>query len=187
MTTRTIAVVLLALVCGASMAFVFYRNIARGAPVEATSVNTESVVVAVKSLPRFHQMNEGDLTIRRCSKEWVTEDTLTKVEDVIGQITSANLAEGDVLTQGKLINKGGVACLVAPNMRAYAIQTSRATSNVAGFIMPGDKVDVLLNLKGSRGDTTGGGSTTTLLQNIEVLRWPIAWMRRRITSSLPKK
>jgi pilus assembly protein CpaB len=54
-------------------------------------------------------------------------------------------------------------------MRAYTIQTSRIASNVAGFIMPGNKVDVLMNMKGSRGDSTGGGSTTTLLQAVEVL------------------
>ena len=41
--------------------------------------------------------------------------------------------------------------------------------SVAGFILPGNKVDVLLNLRGNANDETGGGSTTTLLQSIEIL------------------
>ena len=43
-------------------------------------------------------------------------------------------------------------------------------ANVAGFILPGNRVDVLLNLRSNgRDDPTGGGSTTTLLQAVEIL------------------
>ena len=41
--------------------------------------------------------------------------------------------------------------------------------SVAGFVRPGDKVDVLLNLRGTSQDETGGGSTLTLLQSAEIL------------------
>jgi len=47
---------------------------------------------------------------------------------------------------------------------------SRVPTNVAGFVLPGSLVDVLLNLEGGgREDGTGGGSTATLLQAVKVL------------------
>jgi Flp pilus assembly protein CpaB len=55
-------------------------------------------------------------------------------------------------------------------MRAYTIQTPQVASNVAGFVLPGSRVDILLNLRGSgANDPTGGGSTTTILQAVEIL------------------
>jgi pilus assembly protein CpaB len=42
---------------------------------------------------------------------------------------------------------------------------------VSGFILPGNRVDILLTMDGPGGDrdATGGGTTVTLLQNIEIL------------------
>jgi pilus assembly protein CpaB len=75
-------------------------------------------------------------------------------------------------------------------MRAFTIHTPSIASGVAGFVLPGNKVDVLLTIADLSGDTqsavfplatpsplgrntglrpTGGGSTTTLLQNVEIL------------------
>lgn len=54
-------------------------------------------------------------------------------------------------------------------MRAFTITTTLA-SGVAGFILPGNKVDVLLTIANvGATDQTGGGSTTTLLQDVEIL------------------
>ena len=72
----------------------------------------------------------------------------------------------------------GLAALVPKGKRAYSIVASRmgmspgmsAGLSVAGFILPGNKVDVLLNIKNTSYDgSSGGGRTTTLLQSIGVL------------------
>jgi pilus assembly protein CpaB len=73
-------------------------------------------------------------------------------------------------------------------MRAFTIHTPSIESGVAGFVLPGNRVDVLLTVGELPGTNpvafstplaspplfnaprpTGGGSTTTLLQNIEIL------------------
>ena len=52
-----------------------------------------------------------------------------------------------------------------PNgMRAFTIHTPSVASGVGGFVLPGNKVDVLLTMDGKRGSIT-----TTLLQNLEIL------------------
>jgi Flp pilus assembly protein CpaB len=64
----------------------------------------------------------------------------------------------------------GLAAVIPPGMRAVTIQTPNVATGVAGFILPGSKVDVLLSMSGQgRNDNTGGGSTITLLQNVEIL------------------
>jgi pilus assembly protein CpaB len=57
-----------------------------------------------------------------------------------------------------------MAALVPDGMRAFTVPTPSAASGVAGFILPGNKVDVLLTLEGRRGSVT-----TTLVQNLEIL------------------
>jgi pilus assembly protein CpaB len=53
-------------------------------------------------------------------------------------------------------------------MRAYAILTPNDSSLVAGLVEPGDKVDVLLTDDSDK-ELTGGGVTTVLMPNIEVM------------------
>jgi pilus assembly protein CpaB len=52
---------------------------------------------------------------------------------------------------------------IPKGMRAFTIQTATMAAGVAGFILPGNKVDVLMTMSGS------GDSTITLLQGVEVL------------------
>ena len=60
--------------------------------------------------------------------------------------------------------------MIPSGMRAFTIRTPHVAAGVGGFILPGNRVDVLLTTSGSGpNDVTGGGATTTLLQNVEVL------------------
>jgi pilus assembly protein CpaB len=100
------------------------------------------------------------------------EDILNAVEEAQDRAAATLMIPGEPVLGTKLAprNAGrGLAALVPKGMRAYTIQTSRVTASVAGFVLPGNRVDVLLNLKGCSDDKTGGGSTTTLLQSVEIL------------------
>lgn len=54
-------------------------------------------------------------------------------------------------------------------MRAYAIHVSRQASGGVGFILPGNKVDVRLNLRRIQAGESGGAATVSLLQSVEIL------------------
>ena len=89
-----------------------------------------------------------------------------------GRTILASVQAGEPLLNTKLADRDagrGLAALVPEGMRAVTIQTSRVASNVAGFVLPGNRVDVLLTLRGGNHDATGGGSSTTLLQAVEIL------------------
>src|SRR5262249_10541442 len=108
----------------------------------------------------------------------VPSDAVTKIEDAIDRGTITGLTKDEVVISGRLSSKGqmGVAPGVPVGMRAVTIKTQSAATVVGGHLLPGNHVDVLLTLKNSalgilnaNPDETGGGSTTTLLQNVEVL------------------
>src|SRR5205823_13255878 len=59
-----------------------------------------------------------------------------------------------------------------PGMRAVSIQVPTVPVGVAGFVLPRSKVDVVLTVSTNytvKEKDYGGGTATTLLQNVEVL------------------
>lgn len=173
MSPRTIVVVFLALVSGAGMAVgVLQSNRPRSTAVVA-STETEPVLVALVGFERGKMVTEEDVEVRQWPKGLAPGSALRAVEDAVERVAVGQVLKGELILGPKLAPKDagrGLAALIPPGMRAFTVMTSRVASNVAGFVLPGNKVDVLLNLKGGgRGDDTGGGSTTTLLQAVEVL------------------
>jgi pilus assembly protein CpaB len=71
------------------------------------------------------------------------------------------------VTATKLSSRGGgLSMLVRPNMRAAGLQVNQV-SGVSGFILPGDRVDVLATV--DQNQVGQEAITRTVLQNIEVL------------------
>lgn len=171
MSCRAILVVALALICGASAAVGVSRMLYElGTPV--VGPETEPILVAAVDMPRGHTITLADVRIGAAPQGTLPKGALVRPEEATDRATLIPLVAGEAVLDGKLAAKHagkGLAALVPLGMRAYTIQASRAASSVGGFILPGNKVDVLLNLRGNAGDDAGGGSTTTLLQSIEIL------------------
>ncbi len=172
MSTRTILVVFMALISGAGMAVgVLQSN--RPAGAEVTTTETEEVLVATADLQRGTILSESDVVVRKWPKGMAPENVLREVDEALERVVIGQILAGELILTPKLTadESGlGLASMVPPTMRAVTIMASSVALNVAGFVLPGNKVDVLLNLRGGRGDDpTGGGSTTTLLQAVEVL------------------
>jgi pilus assembly protein CpaB len=164
--------VFLALLSGASMAVGVMRSNRANAKGVADGLDIVAVVVAAVDVPRATQLTAEHVRLCDWPKGLVPKGAVMKLEEAIGHVTVGPVLAEELILQPKLTSKqakGELATLVPVGMRAYTIQASRVASNVAGFILPGNQVDVLLNLRGSRDDETGGGSTTTLLQAVEVL------------------
>jgi len=79
------------------------------------------------------------------------------------------MVAGEPVLPNKISGKNGRAILstvIDPNMRAAAIRVDDV-NGVAGFVQPGDRVDVMLTRKASDRDIATG--TDLLLQNVKVL------------------
>jgi len=170
MSIRAVFVVGLAIVCGLSAAVGMNRL--RRTERVLEQMETTPVVVAAAAVARGTMISLGDLTIRDWPTEMIPEGVLTDVDEAVDRAAIVPIAVGEPLLETKLADRDagrGLAALIPKGMRAYTIQATRVASNVAGFILPGNRVDVLLTLRGTRDDGTGGGSTTTLLQAVEIL------------------
>ena len=172
MSLRTIFVVFLALLSGVGVAVGVMQSSRPSINAEPTT-ETETVLVAVANVERGRAVTEGDIVVRQWPKGLAPADTLRSVEAAKGRAALGRILVGEVVREVKLAQEGmglGLPSVIPPGMRAVSVTASQINTNVAGFILPGSKVDVLLNLRASgRDDNTGGGSTTTLLQAVEVL------------------
>ncbi|HZW30411.1 MAG TPA: Flp pilus assembly protein CpaB [Isosphaeraceae bacterium] len=167
MRPQSIVAVILALVFGGTAAVGVRRYVGIGQP----QAETVPVVVAKMNISRGMLISEDLIKTRDYPRELIPAGAVLKIEDAIERSAFASMVKDEPILDSKLSPKGhrGMAAQVAEGMRAFTITTNLA-SGVAGFILPGNKVDVLLTVQGGGAyDYTGGGVTTTLLQNVEIL------------------
>lgn len=171
MQMRTVGIAALAIIFAVSAAVGVY--LISGVTSEATKVELVSVVVATLDMNRGQSLAKEHLATRDWPRDLVPEGTITNPESILDRTLAMPLLKGDLLLEGKLAAKGsgrGLAAIIPAGMRAVTIQTPNVATGVAGFILPGNRVDVLLTMNSQGGaDETGGGSTITLLQNLEIL------------------
>ncbi len=90
-----------------------------------------------------------------------------------GMVVRTAITAGQPLTQGALVkpgDRGFLAAALGPGMRAVTVKTSKL-AGVAGFIFPGDRVDLLLT-QTVRDKFEGGkplNVSETILGNVRVL------------------
>lgn len=170
MSVRTLVVLALAIICGGSSAAGVF--LMRNKPAEAPKPETVSVVVATRDIARGEVIGEQLVAARDWPAGMQPPSSHVDTSKILNRTALTPIMAGEPVLEGKVadLEAGrGLAALIPEGHRAYTIQTSHVGSNVAGFVMPGNRVDVLLTLRGGPNDKTGGGSSTTLLQAVEIL------------------
>jgi len=92
--------------------------------------------------------------------------------DLMGTVVRTEITAGQPLTRDSLVRpgeRGFLAAALGPGMRAITVGVS-ATSGVAGFVFPGDRVDIVLTHE-VRGDDNASPLrvSETIIRNIRVL------------------
>jgi pilus assembly protein CpaB len=172
MSIRTIAVVILALLCGVGVAMGVLESGRTHHGQADRTMETEPVLVTAARVERGAMLREEDVEVRSWPKGMVPAGALRTTDQALDRAATGVLMPGEIILDGKLSPKNsgrGLASLIPPGMRAFTVPATHLTTNVGGFILPGNKVDVLLSMKSARGDSAEGGKTTTLLQAVEVL------------------
>lgn len=132
-----------------------------------------SIVVAKSNLNFGEHIGSSDLQLVKWPTDALPAGAFTKIEEVAGpgqdRVVLRPIEPNEPVLVSKVSGSGGKASLstvIDQNMRAMTIRVNDATG-VAGFITPGDHVDIML----TRDD--GGGNKETsktdiLLQNVLV-------------------
>jgi len=85
------------------------------------------------------------------------------------QTTKVFVVNGEPLLASKLSSiGGGLSVRIPESMRASSIDVN-IVSGVSGFVLPGDRVDVLCTIENAPGQPQGVAIVKTILQNIEVV------------------
>ena len=95
--------------------------------------------------------------------------------DYVGAVVREAFVAGEPIVVRKIVRAGDSGFLAAylePGMRAMAIRVSVETA-AGGFILPGDRVDVIMTRELRNNNQEGGSAqrhmTTTVMQNVKVL------------------
>lgn len=108
-------------------------------------------------------------------KDYITRDEFKK-EDFEGAVTRNHLFANEPITEVRVIHpgeQGFLAAVLDPGKRAVSVPVD-ATSGIAGFVFPGDIVDVILTFRvGVKEEESNAGQTRyfseTLLRKVRVL------------------
>jgi len=135
------------------------------------------VLVAQRALPSGTIITADALGFQQWPKDMVKDAYFVEGESdmakLIGTVVRFPVTAGQPITQGALVkpgDRGFLAAALGPGMRAITIATS-VKSGVAGFIFPGDHVDLLLTQAVSGANDSGPPlkTTETILRNLRVL------------------
>lgn len=134
------------------------------------------VLVATKALPVGTILDAESFRYQPWPKDLVEQVYFLKGQadpaQLAGAVVRNAITAGQPLTQGSLVkpgDRGFLAAALGPGMRAVTVPVS-AQSSVAGFIFPGDRVDLVLTQS-----VSGGGDgdplkvSETILRNLRVL------------------
>jgi len=138
----------------------------RAKAVEADLRDSQQVVIAAAVLNPGAQIRPQDIKLAPWPRNNVPQGALTSVEAAAGKYLMQKLLPGEVLLQARLLDKPGnsLSAQIEANKRALTVRVNDVIG-VAGFLMPGCRVDVLA----TRVDNDRRASTRTLLQNLKVL------------------
>lgn len=138
-------------------------------PATATASQESRVVVAARDLALGSVLTSADVKLVAWPAEAVPPGYATRVEDVVGRGVIQTVSANEPLLASKLADKeagGGLSITIPEGMRAVSVKVDEVIG-VAGFVLPGTRVDVLvtLNATSEREEI----STRVILQNVQAL------------------
>ncbi|CAA9513365.1 MAG: Flp pilus assembly protein RcpC/CpaB [uncultured Sphingomonas sp.] len=137
------------------------------------------ILVAKKALPVGTIVDAESFTYQPWPKDLVQNAYYQEgqpdagMDQLLGTVVRNPVTAGQPLTRGNLVgpqDRGFLAAALAPGMRAVTIPMPDRTAGVAGFVFPGDRVDVVLTQQ-----VEGGGDgpalkvSETIVRNLRVL------------------
>jgi pilus assembly protein CpaB len=127
------------------------------------------IVVAAQSVPLGSRLTEGDLRMAPWPRAVPLVGSFQKISDVVGRGVVIPMIPNEPVLDSKLAATGGGAGLTAAipdGMRAVGVKVNDVIG-VAGFVLPGSRVDVLVS--GSPNKNGELEMSKVILENVQVL------------------
>jgi pilus assembly protein CpaB len=155
-----------ALALGAFVAFVVYKNM-----LSKSGANNEpgiDVVLAANDLQVGSKLEERDIRVARVPVSLIPPGVFRAGAPIAGRGVILPVSKGEFILSSKLAPEkagSGLPSMIPSGMRAVSVRVNEVVA-VAGFVVPGTHVDVLLT-----GNPVGGNEpqTLTVLENVAVI------------------
>jgi len=147
-----------------------------GAPTaEAAQPTGPRVLVAKRALTAGTIITADALGFQPWPEELVKDayfiEGEANMEQLLGTVVRFPITAGEPVTQGSLVapgDRGFLAAALGPGMRAVTVPVS-AMTGVAGFVFPGDRVDLVLTQTVEGEDGPSLKAAETVIRNLRVL------------------
>ncbi|KGY12567.1 pilus assembly protein CpaB [Vibrio tubiashii] len=134
---------------------------------EVEVVEREPVIIAAQEIPSGSVIEEQHISSKLLEVAWREESQFVSENELLGQVVASTIYPGEIVSRNRLANSGEgstLAALIPENKRAVTIRVNDVIG-VAGFLLPGNRVDVLNTISYSKTSAT----TLTVLKDIKVL------------------
>jgi pilus assembly protein CpaB len=158
--------VLLSLVFGAGAAWSAKNWVEQRTRATEVTDAGSSVVVAAMEIPYGTAIEGRHLNVISVPTGTALGNHFSNLKDVEGLIATQKVLSGEILMKERFTKSGAgttLAALIRPDMRALTVRVDDVVG-VAGFLLPGNRVDVVAARK-----VNDRATTETILMNINVL------------------
>ena len=139
-------------------------------PVE---VPTQAVLIATRDIPLHTVLAPGDFQLSTVPKQLVPADGVTDPKEALGKLTTADIAQGEIILARRLIAPDYVgpnaAMVMDPKQVIVAFEASSLLPSL-NIVRPGDRVDIMYTQDFSKVKAGATADTATLdvLQDVRV-------------------
>jgi len=164
---RTLMLLAIATLVGCGAAWYANQWINQSQYVGSEDVDQKKVVVSAMAIPYGQKVKMQHVRLITMPVDMVPEGAFFTLEEVENKIANTSILAGDILRKERFTEHMGgstLAALIEPNKRAISVRVNDVVG-VAGFLLPGNNVDVISSRKGANKRIV----TNTVLKNIKVL------------------
>jgi pilus assembly protein CpaB len=168
-TNRLLIGLVIALVIAFLLSSFVYKQFQKASIVKPTS--TQSLVVAAMPLQLGTRLDASNTRVIQWPANQQVAGMFSRAEEVANRAIITPLAENEPVLEGKLAPKesgAGLSATIPEGMRALSVAVNEVVG-VAGFVIPGTMVDVLVTGRVMGKDAAQGDITRTILENVRVL------------------
>jgi pilus assembly protein CpaB len=167
-TTRTLVVMTVATLMAGIASLGVYAAV-KSIPVREVEVAHTFVAVAARNLPTGARITEADVKLVAWPARNPVAGAFSEVKPILDRGLVGAVGENEPFTETKLAPLGSGAGLppsIPPGMRAMSVKVDEVIG-VAGFVVPGTRVDLVVTLRGK--GQTDESMSRTVLSNVLVL------------------
>jgi pilus assembly protein CpaB len=157
--TRAVLMLVVSVLMGLLAVFMTFGRAAQ------PGAGLHTVIVAAADMEPGSKLHAAQLSVSNWPQDPLPAGTFADVKDLQDRVLKSPVQRGEVILASKLApvgSAGGLSAVIASGKRAMTVRVNDVVG-VAGFALPGNYVDILVN---AQQDNTQGGERRTLTKTV---------------------